>query len=280
MHLARNEKFNALSGLLRCPVCQKTLNRESDASLTCSSGHCFDLGKKGYLNLAPERKRRLYDAALFESRQRVFRAGFYKAPLSLLCETASRFVKSEAPLIVDAGCGEGYYALGVHDFYKGRAHVVGFDIEREAILLAARGGNDVAWLVADLARIPLADACADAVLNVFSPANYGEFRRVLKPGGIVIKAVPGEHYLKEIRQAAKGLLKSEAYSPERVTEHFEEHLKLTERLRVTNTLRVTREQLNDFLSMTPMMFGINTETLNVEGIDAITVDVELLVGRE
>lgn len=271
-------KFEKIAPLLGCPLCGNALSPQNGASLVCIKGHCFDVAKKGYVNFAPQKKHRMYEAALFESRQRAFLAGFYETPLQALCEVAARHIGTTAPVLVDAGCGEGYYALGIRRFFGEEAEVFGLDIEKDAIHLAARGGNDVKWLVADLSRIPLKDGCVDAVFNIFSPANYAEFRRVLKQNGIVVKAVPGEHYLTEIRQAAAEQLKSSAYSPARVADHFEGYLSTVERVRVKNTFPLTREQLFDFLTLTPMMFGVDKAKLKTEDIHEITIDVEILIG--
>ncbi len=272
------EKFKRVAVYFRCPICGGAM-AENGASLVCENSHCFDIAKKGYVNFAPQKKHRGYDAALFESRQRAFRAGFYDRIRRAVCEAAERHVRSDSPMFLDAGCGEGFYALGLKAYFGPSADVIGVDIEKDAIQIAARGGNGVSWLVGDLARIPLREHCVDVLLNIFSPAGYVEFKRVLKPHGIVIKVVPGESYLKEIRQAAKEGLQSGAYSPARVTEHFEEHLNLIERLRISNTLPVTPEQLNDFLGLTPMLFHVDTAQLSVEHIREITVDVQVLVGR-
>ena len=34
-----------------CPLCRKPLVNENVSSLTCSSGHCYDLAREGYVNL-------------------------------------------------------------------------------------------------------------------------------------------------------------------------------------------------------------------------------------
>ena len=59
--------------------------------------------------------------------------------------------------------------------------------------------SGAAWFVADLKRLPVRSAAADVVLNVFSPADYAEFRRVLAPDGELLKVVPGPDYLREVR---------------------------------------------------------------------------------
>ncbi|MCE5236162.1 MAG: methyltransferase domain-containing protein [Clostridiaceae bacterium] len=272
------EKFKTVVPLLRCPVCGGTMEEKEHASLVCALGHCFDLAKKGYVNFAPQKRHGPYGAALFESRQRAFRAGFYDMPLTALCEAAARHIKNTQPALLDAGCGEGFYALGLKRYFGASSRVIGFDLEKEAVRIAARGNNDVAWLVADMTRLPLQDACFDAVFNVFSPAAYAEFKRVLKPGGVIVKAVPGERYLIEIRQAAQEKLKSGAYSPARVSEHFKAHWSVLEQFRITETLPVAPEQLKDFLALTPMLFNVDTEKLSTEHIKEITIDVEIMVG--
>jgi 23S rRNA (guanine745-N1)-methyltransferase len=250
-----------------------------NASLVCENNHCFDIAKKGYVNFAPQKKFRGYDALLFESRQRAFRAGFYDYILQAICDAIARYMKSTAPLILDAGCGEGYYALGLKKFLSPYANVIGLDIEKDAIQIAARGSNDVVWLVGDLANIPIMDHCTDVILNIFSPAGYAEFTRVVKPDGIILKVVPGESYLQEIRQAAKEELHANAYSPARVTEHLKEHLNVVEKVHVKHTLPVSREQLNDFLNLTPMLFHVDTMHLDVDHIREITIDAEIFIAK-
>lgn len=271
-------KFETAASVLCCPVCGGVIEKEN-ASLLCGAGHRFDIAKKGYVNLAPHKKSRLYDAALFESRQRAFRAGFYDEVCSALIKAAKRHVKNAEPVLLDAGCGEGFYALGLKKALPG-AGVIGIDLEKEAVQIAARGGNDVIWLVADLAHIPLKAHGADAVFNIFSPAGYAEFKRVLKPGGVLVKAVPGEFYLKELRQAAQGELSGGAYSPARVLEHFGTNWQTLERIRVTNTYPVTPEQLADFLRLTPMLARVDMQKLQTAHIKTVTIDVEIAVGKE
>ncbi|MEI3415954.1 MAG: hypothetical protein V8Q88_12410 [Christensenellales bacterium] len=55
---------------------------------------------------------------------------------------------------------------------------IGFDLAKEAILLAAKSDKKAAYFVADLAAIPIADGCCDVVLDVFTPANYAQFGRI------------------------------------------------------------------------------------------------------
>ena len=72
---------------------------------------------------------------------------------------------------------------------------------REGIYLATNHAAS-AFGVSQISRnLPFAPASFDTILNLFSPSNYQEFDRILKPGGQVIKVVPAASYLKELRQA-------------------------------------------------------------------------------
>lgn len=66
----------------------------------------------------------------------------------------------------------------------------------------------------------------DCILDIFTPANYSEFNRVLKEGGYVIKVIPGNAHLKELRETAKEQLKSNQYSNAAVVDYFQRSIPL------------------------------------------------------
>ena len=94
-------------------------------------------------------------------------------------------------VVLDAGCGEGTY-LGAVD-----APVrLGIDVAKAGIRLAARRFPTCRFAVASSFRLPLDDASVDAVVSVFAPRAFDEFRRVLRPGGIAVLASPGSDHLR------------------------------------------------------------------------------------
>ena len=100
---------------------------------------------------------------------------------------------------------------------------IGFDLSKEAVLLAAKGDRRSTYFVGDLANIPLADGCCDAVLDVFTPANYAQFGRILKKkDGVLIKLAPRPGYLRQLREAAGGRLA--AYDGAPVSDYAHAHL--------------------------------------------------------
>lgn len=47
--------------------------------------------------------------------------------------------------------------------------------------------------------MPFASNHFSDVINILSPSNYQEFKRVLKPQGQIIKVMPNANYLQELR---------------------------------------------------------------------------------
>ena len=272
--MTREGKLNAAK--LLCPVCGKRLLAES-GTLRCIQGHAFDIARQGYVNLLPG-KGAFYPLELFRNRRFVFDHGFYAPVLQKMEELILRHCKSERPLLLDAGCGEGYYAgnlLKEHDCVK-----VAFDISREAVQLGAQRYEDVSFIVADLKRIPLPPHSVDCVLDVLTPADYSEFTRVLRRNGRVIKVIPGENYLKQLRVLAQQQIQSAPYESTRVKDYFALHMDCVQHERVTYTLPVTQEEARAFARMTPMLQRVDVEALDLSGVSEITIDMELLVGKK
>ena len=261
--------------LLRCPLCGGALSR-SGGSLVCEKRHCFDVARQGHVNLVPAQRESFYRRELFESRAAVFAAGVFAPVVRAIGETIDRLVQAERPVLVDAGCGEGYYTKSV---CPDRAMTrIGFDLSKEAVKLAARGQSGASFLVADLANIPLGDGCADVLLDVFTPANYAEFTRVLKPGGVLIKLWPRSGYLCQLRGAARGLLRHDTYDDSRVAEYLDAHARMLERRTITYTLPVDAALAEHLARMTPMLADVDLSALDLSGVTEITIDMNLYAG--
>lgn len=187
--------------LMRCPRCQSAFELNG-ASLICENRHCYDLSRRGYVNLAPshDQNTEKYDAELFDSRRLVFEHGFYQP----VAEAIAGWLPNKPLTVLDAGCGEGYYtraaAAALRD--AGRLkQAVGTDISKAATRYAAGRDRSVRYVTANSYRLPVADGAADLILSLFAPAPAEEFLRVLSPRGLVIRAVPGADHLWELKQA-------------------------------------------------------------------------------
>lgn len=268
------KRLTPLLPVLQCPKCDGALTL-TEQSLICESGHCYDLSRRGYVNLAPDHRQSgdKYDVALFESRGRVFAGGFYAPVRDALCALLDG--RSESFTLVDAGCGEGYYARAVQARFPD-ARAIGLDLNRDAVALAARSAERGGWFVADLKRLPVRSGAADVVLNVFSPADYAEFRRVLAPDGELIKVVPGPDYLREVREAVAGYLRGGAYDNASVLAHLRAHAQVLSETPVRSVASLTPADSRDFLRMTPLTFSVPAEALEQIVLDHMTIDVRVL----
>ena len=127
-----------------------------------------------------------------------------------------------------------------------------------------------------MAQLPLRENSIDVILDIFSPANYQEFGRLLSDHGLIFKVIPHEDHLKEFRQL---LPEAQAYSNQDVLEHFQESCDLLERVTIAKTWSMPAEHVQTFAEMTPLFFHANKETLDLTSVTQLTVAGELLIGR-
>ncbi|MBB1616253.1 SAM-dependent methyltransferase [Pseudomonas sp. UMC65] len=185
--------------MLACPLCSAPLN-VVDNGVVCPAGHRFDRARQGYLNLLPVQHKNSRDPgdnqAMVEARRDFLNAGHYASVARRLAELAAERAPQRW---VDIGCGEGYYtaqlaqALPAADGYA-------LDISREAVKRACRRAPQLTWMVASMARIPLADASCQFLASVFSPLDWLEAKRLLSPGGGLMKVGPTSGHLMELRE--------------------------------------------------------------------------------
>lgn len=271
------QRFAAASAFA-CPVCQEKLTLV-ETSFKCSNRHSFDLAKFGYVNLAPQIKQSAnYDKENFQNRQQILEAGFYQAILEDISELLA--TNPSAKTILDIGCGEGFYSRKLQEVHPDKTFYA-FDISKDSVQIAAKSEPNwaVNWFVGDLARLPIKDASMDVLLDIFSPANYREFRRVLSKDGILIKVIPTENHLKEIRQMVQDQLTKKDYSNQDIKEHFQEHFSIQSIQTASMTKPITSEQRQALLSMTPLLFHVDQSKIDWTQLTEITIEAEILVGK-
>lgn len=253
--LSKREKlFSAISAVngLTCPSCHQLLSRQGD-NLCCPSGHLLNVNRRGCINFLSSQTDTFYDAALFSARKAVFDAGCYRP----VAEAIAGLLPARPAKLLDVGCGEGWY---LNELLTARPDCcgAGVDISRDAILQATDHPCAAIWCVGDLRRLPFSDGTFDAVLDVLTPASYGEFRRVLSPDGVLIKVYPGRAYLQELR-LARGL---SPYEEGEVDAYLREKTHLLREVHVHQALPVTPTLWDAFVRMTPLNQDLTAEEKN------------------
>ena len=271
------QRFTSASAFA-CPICQESMTLV-ESSLKCSNRHSFDLAKFGYVNLAPQIKQSAnYDKENFQNRQQILEAGFYQNILKGISDILA--TKPSAKTVLDIGCGEGFYSRKLQESHSDKTFYA-FDISKDSVQIAAKSEANwaVNWFVGDLARLPIKDTSMDILLDIFSPANYGEFRRVLSQNGILIKVIPTENHLKEIRQMVQDQLTKKDYSNQDIKNHFQEHFGIQSHQIASLTKPITAEQRQALLSMTPLLFHVDQTKIDWTQLTEITIEAEILVGK-
>lgn len=275
--------FAALENLLACPICHQPLKLQAN-SFKCSAGHCYDLAAQNYLNLAPQKNQTFnkYNATLFKARRQVFAAGLYDPLLQKILEYCEDFKtkNSAAKLtILDAGCGEGYFAANLQEKLAFPVKVLALDLAKDAVKMAAQNYRypDLYCLIGDLANLPLADNSLDIIINLLSPASYGEFARVLKPGGLLIKVIPEDNYLSEVRDYLH-IPPQKALTQQLAAKLWQQKLATAQATTLTYQRAIFPDLARAFLQMGPLSFNqdFNIPTENRELFSTITIDLQIL----
>ena len=185
-----------------CPVCRQPLVKYEN-TLRCSSGHSFDIARQGYVNLLmsgkSSKKRHGDDKAMVQARTEFLQGGWYTPLRDAVVQAAVKHAPN-AKVLLDIGCGEGWYTCAVKDALHGCVGA-GVDISRQALIQAAKRDKTLRLAVAGVNHLPVADGSVDVLINIFAPCDDKEFLRVLSPGGIIIRAVPLEDHLMGLKRA-------------------------------------------------------------------------------
>jgi len=195
-------------GLLICPVCGKPLVK-NEKSYACNGGHSFDVSSDGYVHLLMSNKMNSKlpgdNKQMINARSAFLQKDYYKPLADRLAEILLKdFAESGncRPVVVDAGCGEGYYTEKIFDALAQNGlspAIVGLDISKIGIRLAAKRKKRITFVVASVFDMPVLSGSADCILSLFAPVCAGEFARVLKSKGSVYVVVPAKKHLFQMK---------------------------------------------------------------------------------
>ncbi|MEC0305497.1 methyltransferase domain-containing protein [Paenibacillus lautus] len=261
------------------------------ASLVCEKLHSYDISRQGYVNLLSNRSKTKYDKALFEARKMINSSGFFGPMIEGISNRLIRMQSRKPPesgkplRLLDAGCGEGSHlsAIGRKLFEHPTVPDilgVGMDIAKEGVVMAAKTSPDPIWCVADLSQSPFADQQFDYILNILSPSNYSEFRRLLTSDGMLVKVIPGSLYLQELRALFYTGTGKETYSNDGTMELFSRHFERIEFEEIRYRIMLDSEQTKQLILMTPLSWSVSPEVIErmSGGEMEVTADFTLLYG--
>lgn len=267
--------------ILICPVCGSELHRE-EKSLFCGAAkrHCFDISASGHINLCVGRATGGDSKEAVRSRTDFLKLGHYKPISDKICEIIMQ-IKPEST-VIDAGCGEGYYTNNIARMTG--FDVYGFDLSKEAIISASKsarreGLENSTFCVGGIYKIPVKDACADVITNIFAPCAEDEFLRLLKPEGTLIVVSSGKNHLLGLKRA----IYENVYTNEERAD-LPKKMRLEARLELEYKITLDRsEDIRNLFSMTPYSYRTSEKDykklLELDHLET-EVDVEIAVYRK
>jgi 23S rRNA (guanine745-N1)-methyltransferase len=227
--------------VLLCPVrdCRLALIREPKR-LVCARGHSFDVARSGYINLLQPQDRRSEQpgdtADAVAGRRRLHDLGVTEP---LLRGIENVIAATPKDIVLDAGCGDGFYLGTLAREIGFDAH--GVDISTAAIDAAARRYPASEWIVANAdLQLPFADRSFSIVLSITARMNPAEFRRVLSNDGRLLVAIPAPEDLLELRGAGRDRVA-------RTIDTFANDFKLIDQRRVTSVADLDADAVRDVL---------------------------------
>jgi 23S rRNA (guanine745-N1)-methyltransferase len=227
--------------MLLCPVrgCHQALAREQ-RRLVCPRRHSFDVARSGYVNLLQPQERRSRQpgdtAAAVAARRRLHDRGVTQP---LLDGIGEMLAPSRGDVVLDAGCGDGFYLGELARRTGFEAH--GIDISIPAIEAAAKRFPGCEWIVANADRfVPYAGHSFSTVLSITARMNASEFRRVLQADGRLLVAIAAPDDLIELRGKGRDRVA-------RTVETFGRGFRLADQRRISTKAELDAASVRDVL---------------------------------
>lgn len=241
-----------------CPLCQQSLILQAN-SFVCASNHSFDLAKEGYLHLLPVQQKNSKvpgdSPLMMQSRRDFLNAGYYQ-PLSDAVNHYFAAVLPQQPVVLDLGCGEGYYSNRLTQALADKElKLYGLDIAKTAIKKAAKSYPAIQFCVASAWHLPFADQSFDAALKLCAPCEPQELARVLKTEGLLLTVTPAPDHLVEIKQQVYSSVRLHSDQIEAIS-GFEHQQRQELKLKLTD---LPADMVLNLLEMTPLAWKFKPE---------------------
>ena len=254
-----------------CPKCKKELVL-NDKSYKCENGHCYDVAKKGYVNLLMSQvsKDRHHgdDKLMARARADFLGKDFYKPLAEAVCDEVM------GDSLLDIGCGECYYLSFIKDRFPDMA-CVGIDISKEILEVAGARikPRGIKTAVASGANLPVADNSFDTLLSVFAPISEAEFLRVLKNDGILIRVSPAREHLFELKKA---VYENPLYNDDLPLEL--DGFEIVKNKELKYTFRCDGQDARNLFTMTPYYYKTSPKDIKtLDNIDKLSISSDFFV---
>lgn len=261
-----------LLDILSCPNCHATMTVSEDKKVCRCTGektHCFDFAKSGHIHLGGPRAGEGDSKEAILARRSFLDAGYYEILSNAVNETLDEI---GARIVLDAGCGEGYYTNRMATDIR---CAFGIDLSKAGVEYAAKRAKqtakDASFAIASIFSIPIQNESLDCVTNLFAPCAEEEFCRILKRGGYLLLVGAGQNHLMGLKQA---LYENPYHNPGRA----DLPIKMREiaRKRIQSEITVVGQtQIQALFSMTPYYWRTSpADRQKLEQLESLTTEID------
>ncbi len=257
-----------------CPKCKTPLKKE-ETRYICEQNHSFDISSAGYVNLILGSKPFHGDnKSMVLARRRFLQSGKYSVIIKTLADIIKNTTCTQAPVVVDAGCGEGYYTSALKSALP-YADIYAFDVSKDAVLFASKVSKNIEFSVASVKNIPYLDQSADFILSLFAPLCEEEFHRILKPNGYLITVSPSPMHLFGLKEK---IYDTPYKNPPSTFQPM--LLEKTKEFNVNSSMTLeSNEEIIDLFTMTPYCYNTGKSGREkLEFLESLTTDIGFVFG--
>lgn len=274
--------------MYKCPVCNEVL-KLVDKSYKCQNGHCFDVNKKGFVNLLLANQSHSENPGdskeMIDARTSFLNKGYYEELRNKLFEIINNLMPSNG-VFCDLACGEGYYTHFIHKLLNNDKVVTsyGVDLSKFGIAECSRKMRieqmkNMNYCIGNLMYLPYSFESMDIVLNCFAPFFEDEFARIIKKSGYFIRVLPNVDHMVELKKLLYKEVKLNELKESNLTKFtLVDEIDLRYQKEFNNN-----EDLMHLFMMTPLYYKSSLNVLNlIKKIDSLllTLSFKIYVYRK
>ena len=177
-----------------------------------------------------------------------------------------------SPVLLDAGCGEGYYT----QYLDSLPHVrcCGIDISKDALIYASKRLKNTSLAAASVYHMPFAPSTFDIITSVFAPFDINEYSRVLKKNGRIYMVIPDENHLFELKSAIYDTPYKNQLSPFKL-----EGLELLSEKRISYRISLeSQDDIQSLFKMTPYYYRTSPQNrARLDTLSSLETSVEFVI---
>lgn len=167
-----------------CPLCHAPFIA-TDHEAVCGNGHSYNFTKPGTINFI-SKKMNSRDAAFYDNELKLHEL----APYHALVDSIKSDLGMNGRLSFTGSSLSSFLNDGD----------LGFEASSLSVIRQLKRTKSCPLFIAEAARLPLADGSCEGVLRFDEQLDMTETLRILKPGHFMVRILPGQKHLLEVRR--------------------------------------------------------------------------------